>query len=178
MLRLKATGASEIDAAFENLQAFGNEQLAAAVVRAGLRAIAKQMQRDIDPRVADVRADVGYRLLKTADGEPKRGKVGVGVGKRSKKYTNTKRARPGIGIDAGNWHWWVLGSYKSGIRYAYRRRGGGTIQGVKPQIRGVMRPQQPNFATNAATKARSAAVKAMHRTAMRQISKFSSTARR
>ena len=178
MITLTAEGHKQVDAAFRDLSAFASEKLARAVVMSGLAAIAKQMRRDIDARVASVRDEVGYRLIKTPDGAPKQGKVGVGVGRNYTRGTIVRSGRPGVGIDATTWHWWVLGSYKSGTRYAYRRRGGGTIKGVKPQSRGVMKAQQPNFATNAATKARSAAVKAMHRTAMRQISKFSTTVRR
>ena len=172
MITLKAEGVSDLDATFANLQAFGNEALASAVVRSGLRAIARQMQQDIMPQVSNVRQEVGYRLLRTQQGEPKTGKVGVGVGRKSKKYSNQKRSRPGIGIDAGTWHWWVLGSFKSNPRFARRRRGGGNIQGVRPQSRGTMRPQQPNFAVNAAQKARAAAVAAMTKTVTRQITKF------
>ena len=73
MITLKAEGGSDLDATFANLQAFGNEALASAVVRSGLRAIARQMQRDIMPQVSDVRQEVGYRLLRTQQGEPKTG---------------------------------------------------------------------------------------------------------
>jgi len=172
MATIELKGIKELQITLSDLREFGETTLSAAVVRAGLQAVAKQMRSDIDSRVQSVRQEVGYRFVRQATKGVRVGKVGVGVGKRWAHNTE-RRGRAGIGINSGNWHWWVLGTFK-GERFARRKRGGGRIAGVKPQSRGTMPAQQPNFASNAAIKAKPAVMAAMQRVGRKAINSFSS----
>ena len=172
MATIELKGIKELQITLEDLREFGDGTLATAIVRAGLQVVAKQMRADVDSRVKGVRQEVGYRFVRQEAKGVRVGKVGVGVGRR-RAHNAERRGRSGIGITSGNWHWWVLGSFK-GERFARRRRGGGRIAGVKPQSRGVMPAQQPNFASNAAIKAKPAVLTAMQRVGRKAIDSFCS----
>jgi hypothetical protein len=153
-------GLHEVEVAFADFAEFGQRGLALSVVRAGLRAIGEQMQEDMKPQVQHMAAEVGYRFDRKASSTMVAGRVGVGVGKRINRQ-NVNRGSRGLGITSGNWHWWVLGSFKTGQRFTNRTRAN----------RGILKAQQPNFAQRArdraAERARSAMQAAMERSTER-----------
>jgi hypothetical protein len=141
--------------------------LQAAVLRAGMAATAEAMRNTIDDRVAGVRRAVGYRFNKRASPHELSGKVGVNVGKRIPGRTSP-RDRPGVGIGAANWHWWVLGSYKTPNRQARTYKG----KAIRAASRGAMPAQQPLFAQQAANRARASASAAMQAVAKKYMTSF------
>ncbi len=168
---ITVSGIAEVEAALTELRAIGSKSVAYAVVAAGMGVIAGQMRQDLKPQVKHVGREVGMRFVRNANRHIVGGKVGVGVGKRTQPAVAGRRTG-GIGISAANFHWWVLGSFRSGERFAERRRGGGVRVGVRPQSRGVLPPQQPNFAKQAQMKSQQRAKAAMQAAFNRAITKF------
>ena len=154
-------GVADIERALDEFTAFGQRGLALSVVRAGLRVIGKQMQADIEPQVQEIKSEVGFRFNRNAGTNVVSGRVGVGVGKVIKKQ-NVNRGSRGVGINSGNWQWWVLGSFKSGQRVTRRTRAN----------RGVLRPQQPNFAQRAQERANERVRAAMQTALERSMERF------
>jgi hypothetical protein len=159
---MRIEGLNELQATMQDLQRFGERGLALAVVRAGLRVYAEQMRQEIKPQVQDVASEVGFRFDRRSGRNVASGRVGVGVGKPIQKRS-VNRSTGGVGINSGNWHWWVLGSFRSGQR-----------QTARGHNRGRLEAQQPNFAQRvkqrAAPKARAAMQAALNR-AMARFSK-------
>ena len=154
-------GIADIDKALAEFTKFGQRGLALSVVRAGLRVISKQMQEDIDPQVQEVKSEVGFRFNRKAGTNVVFGRVGVGVGKVIERR-NVPRGSRGVGINSGNWQWWVLGSFKSGQRFTNRTRAN----------RGILKAQQPNFAQRARDRANERARSAMQAAMERSTERF------
>ena len=154
-------GLHEVEVLFADFAEFGQRGLALSVVRAGLRVIGEQMQADIEPQVQEIKSEVGFRFNRNAGTNVVSGRVGVGVGKVIKKQ-NVNRGSRGVGINSGNWQWWVLGSFKSGQRVTRRTRAN----------RGVLRPQQPNFAQRAKERANERLRAAMQTALERSMERF------
>lgn len=165
------SGMAEIEAAFADLHDLASGPIAYSVVGAGMRVIAAQMREDLKPQIQHVASEVGYRFVRDAGQHIVKGKVGVGVGKGLRSSGVSRRSR-GVGISADTFHWWVLGSFRSGERFAKRRRGGGLRSGVRPQSRGILPPQQPGFAKQAQMKSQQRAKAAMQAAFNRAITKF------
>jgi len=154
-------GIGEIEQALADFTKFGQRGLALSVVRAGLRVIGKQMQADIEPQVQEVKSEVGFRFNRKAGTNVVSGRVGVGVGKVIERR-NVQRGSRGVGINSGNWQWWVLGSFKSVQRVTRKTRAN----------RGVLRPQQPNFAQRAKERANERVRAAMQTALERSMERF------
>ena len=165
------SGIAEVEATLTELRAIGSKSVAYAVVAAGMGVIADQMRQDLKPQVDHVGREVGMRFVRGENRRIISGKVGVGVGKRTQSAVVGRRTG-GVGISAANFHWWVLGSFRSGERFAKRRRGGGLRSGVRPQSRGILPPQQPDFAKQAQMKSQQRAKVAMQAAFNRAITKF------
>lgn len=106
----------------------------AAIVRAQLTVIGKQMKADVDKKVKEGRKGVRSRFKNSARKNVIKAVVGFGVGKRSKKTQklNSKGNRNGgVGITAHNIHWWVAGTKQ--------RKTGGMMAG---KVLG--KPERPN----------------------------------
>lgn len=168
---ITVSGIAEVEAALTDLRAIGSKSVAYAVVAAGMGVIADQMRQDLKPQVEYVGREVGMRFVRNGNRQVISGKVGVGVGKRTQSAVVGRRTG-GVGISAANFHWWVLGSFRSGERFAQRRRGGGLRSGSRPQSRGILPPQQPDFAKQAQMKSQQRAKAAMQAAFNRAITKF------
>ena len=154
-------GIADIERALEDFTAFGQRGLALSVVRAGLRVIGEQMQEDMKPQVQHMAAEVGYRFDRKTSSTMVAGRVGVGVGKHVNRQ-NVNRGSRGLGITSGTWHWWVLGSFKTGQRFTNRTRAN----------RGILKAQQPNFAQRAKERANERARAAMQAAMERSTERF------
>lgn len=153
---------AEIAAAFDALVKTQPAAIARVAVRAGLNVVAAEMRLELDSRVKHLQSEIGVRYVRQTNSNIIGGKVGVGVGKRSGQIVQLQRAgRPGIGIHAFNFNWWVLGSFKSGQRVTRKTRAN----------RGVLKPQQPEFAQRAATKARNTMKTAMAKAVTQYVRK-------
>ena len=161
-MKISVTGLAELEATLQDFTEFGKRGMAMSVVRAGMRVVADQMRQDLKPQVNEVAAEVGYRFVRNAGTDVVAGKVGVGVGKVVHK-TRPSRGRSGVGISARTFHWWVLGSFKSGQRLTTKR-----------QSRGVLRPQQPDFANQSKLRAMKRAKSAMESAMKKTIERFAS----
>lgn len=89
----------------------------AAIVRAQLTVIGKQMKADVDKKVKEGRKGVRSRFKNSARKNVIKAVVGFGVGKQPRKKNaklkpvNRKGNRlGGVGISAQNIHWWVAGT--------------------------------------------------------------------
>ena len=131
----------------------------AAIVRAQLTVIGKQMKADVDRKVKEGRKGVRSRFKNSARKNVIKAVVGFGVGKRKKnapKVVGRKGNRKGgVGIAAQNIHWWVAGTKQ--------RQTGGKMSGKvlgkpeRPNRRaghntGRMPSMQPGLASIAQTK--------------------------
>lgn len=123
----------------------------AAIVRAQLTVIGKQMKADVDRKVKEGRKGVRSRFKNRARKNVIKAVVGFGVGKRKKnapKVVGRKGNRKGgVGIAAQNIHWWVAGTKQRTTSGAGKR----FTQGVG-QNRGSMPSMQPGLASIAQTK--------------------------
>lgn len=141
-------GLKSVVASYANLTDKAGRQLATAAIRAGLKEIAKEIKKRIDPRIRHVRSTIGYRFKAS----PKKGitaaKVGFNVG--GKKKNIQKRSgnnRGGIGISGQNVFWFIAGTSQR-----YRRAKAAAIQNAEPPQRlstGIMPAQQPGLAADA-----------------------------
>lgn len=168
MISISLDGLADIAKAMVDLRGMASGTLQVAVVRAGMQAVAHAMKAQIAPEAADARRDVGYRFDRRQSPHVLTGKIGVGVGRPSRKRKRQRSASGGIGIDGSTFHWWVLGSYRTGQRQATTYRGRST----SPASRGRMLPQQPMFARQVQLAAQAAARGAMQAAASRVISSF------
>ena len=163
-IRMQVNGITDIQTTFEEFREFGNKSAAVAVVRAGMRVFAEQMKNDLKPQVAHMAEEIGYRFERNTEDNTVSGKVGVGVGKRIQWGSANRKSR-GVGITGDTWHWWVLGSFRSGQRF--------TKQKGKKQNRGVLKPQQANFANESKRRAEQRAKAAMEAALARSVETFS-----
>lgn len=153
---------AEISAAFDKLVKTQPTAIARVAVKTGLNVIAAEMRLGLDARVKHLQSEVGVRYVRQTSTNIIGGKVGVGVGKRSGQIVQLQRAgRPGIGIHAFNFNWWVLGSFKSGQRVTRKTRAN----------RGILKPQQPDFAQRAAARARNTMKSAMTKAVTQYLKK-------
>jgi hypothetical protein len=168
MLSISLNGLADATRAMADLRGMALGTLQVAVVRAGMQAVAHAMKAHIAPEAADARRDVGYRFERRQSPHMLAGKIGVGVGKPARKRKRQRSASGGIGIDGSTFHWWVLGSFRTGQRQATTYRGRSTA----PASRGRMVPQQPMFARQVQLASQAAARGAMQAAASRVISSF------
>lgn len=152
-MEMEIEGLADLAKALTKMQDKGSQNIARSVIRGGLQIVAKQMKADLAPEAKAAKKSIKSRFKRSA----KKGvtaKVGVGVGKRSKKATKPKKRskkKPGVGIGPNNIHWWVAGTKE---RFAGKRRGGGTRKGTTVQRRGRMPAMQPGLARIAYSKSR------------------------
>jgi len=161
---MRVNGITDIQTTFEQFREFGNRSAAVTVVRAGMQVFAEQMRSDLKPQVAHIAKEINYRFeRKTADGTIS-GKVGVGVGRQGQRGV-ARGKQSGVGITATTWQWWVLGSFRTGRRF--------TKTTAKRQNRGVLKPQQANFANESKRRAEQRAKAAMEAALARSVETFS-----
>ena len=154
---------AEIAAAFDSLVKTQPAAIARVAVKTGLNVIAAEMRLELDSRVKHLQSEIGVRYVRQTNSNIVGGKVGVGVGKRSGQIVQLQRAgRPGIGIHPFNFNWWVLGSFKSGQRFTRKTRAN----------RGVLKPQQPDFAQRASARARNTMKTAMAKAVTQYVRKL------
>lgn len=168
MLSISLNGLADAAKAMTDLRSMASGTLQVAVVRAGMQAVAHAMKAQIASKAADARRDVGYRFERRQSPYMLTGKIGVGVGRPARKRKRQRSASGGIGIDASTFHWWVLGSFRTGQRQATTYRGRST----SPASRGRMVPQQPSFVRQVQLASQAAARGAMQAAALRVISSF------
>lgn len=145
-----------------DLEKKGSGRVLAAIIRAQLNAIGKQMKSDVDDKVKEGRKGVRSRFKNNAKKNVIQAKVGFGVGKKSKakpKGVNRKGNRKGgVGISAQNIHWWVAGTKKRT-----------TI--IRSMNRGKMPAMQPGLARIAAAKSKGQQNKEMIKRGALQLQK-------
>lgn len=134
--------------------------IARSAIRGGMNVVAKQMKKDLDPRVKEAgkaikgRFKSGKKLLILS------AKVGFVVGRRNKKQRSTierPKGRPGVGISGNNVHWWVAGT-----KHRTTKRGAS---------RGVMPAMQPGLARKAFLKSRGRMAAEMRKRFDKQLAK-------
>lgn len=157
-------GLDQLIRKLEALDKKGSGRVLAAMIRAQLNAIGKQMKSDVSSKVKEGRKGVRSRFKNNSKKNWVQAKVGFGVGKKSKKVKAVKarkKGRGGVGISSQNIHWWVAGTQqrftggktrtgkRKGVKWSERRLNGKAIMN-----RGVMPSMQPGLAAIAATKSR------------------------
>lgn len=137
-------GLDSILAALTTLETKSADKVLAAMIRAQMSPIQKQMKSDVDRKVKEGRKGVRSRFKNQKKNNIITAKVGFGVGKKSKKAPakiNRKGNKAGgVGISAQNIHWWVAGTKQR--------------QTKRNANRGSMPSMQPGLAAIAATKSR------------------------
>lgn len=110
----------------------------AAIVRAQLTVIGKQMKADVDKKVKEGRKGVRSRFKNSARKNVIKAVVGFGVGKKKKnapKKVNSKGNRKGgVGISAQNIHWWVAGTKE---RQTKRDADRGSMPSMQPGLAAI-----------------------------------------
>jgi hypothetical protein len=142
------TGIREFDAIISELSKGGMNRVMRPAIRAACKFAAKQVKAKIPGRYKTVRKAINYRMLPTKlNNGFVSGKVGAGVGKKSKaKLKPRKAGRKGVGISSANVHWWFLGTDQrtTGTKRASRRKGSNGTRvptGGKIRNTGRMPPQ-------------------------------------
>jgi hypothetical protein len=124
----------------------------AAMVKAKLGVIAKQIKKDTAGKVKAARKGVKMRF-KISKADKMTAIVGFGVGKRKKKKPAPRNSQGnkngGVGIGPTNIHWWVAGTAK---RMTGAKKG--KVNNKKVADRGRMPAMQPNLAAEAAAKSK------------------------
>jgi hypothetical protein len=138
---------------FTVLETKSANKILAAMVKAKLGVIAKQIKKDTSGKVKAARKGVRMRF-KISRADKMTALVGFGVGKRKKKKPAPKNSQGnkngGVGIGPSNIHWWVAGTKK---RKTGAKKGKPTGKDVAN--RGRMPAMQPNLAAQAAAKSKS-----------------------
>lgn len=94
-------------------------QIAARVLSAGLKEVAKELKSIIPDSLAGAKATVGQRVSKSDSDQ--RGKVGYGVGRGNRAMSRRSKVSGGIGISANNVHWFVLGTKNRRTKRGFNR---------------------------------------------------------
>lgn len=148
-------GLEEILKKMDSLAKGGGDRVASSMVRAGLNVVAKQMKKDLSPKVKEARKAVRTRFKRKKKAGTVEALVGFGVGKRKKKppkVVNSQGNRKGgIGIGAQNIHWWVAGTQARYAGISYRRK---EITGSRIHATGKMPAMQPGLAAIAYAKSK------------------------
>lgn len=135
----------------EQLKESVQKRIARGALRKAMTVVSKAIRTRIPSPWKDVKKLIGTRMLKRAVGSEIAGKVGVGVGKKSKRAKKKKdrTGRPGVGVGPENVHWFILGTGKRfrGQR-KIRNRKTGAVTGVRKtkgpvQYTGIMPSQLP-----------------------------------
>ena len=137
---------------FTVLESKSANKVLAAMVKAKLGVIAKQIKKDTAGKVKAARKGVRMRF-KISKADKMTAIVGFGVGKRKKKKPAPKNSqgkrKGGVGISAANIHWWVAGTAKRTTGAKKGKRKNNPIAD-----RGRMPSMQPNLAAEAAAKSK------------------------
>lgn len=144
--RITIDGLENVIEAYRNLTDKAGRQLSAAAIRAGLKEIAREIKKRIDPRIKHVKHTVGYRFKAS----PRKGitaaKVGFNVGNRKQHVIKRSgKNRGGLGISGQNVFWFIAGT---GQRYRKPRLSISTSSQQQLST-GKMPAQQPGLAADA-----------------------------
>jgi len=137
------TGLDQILRKLDALEKKGSGRVLAAIIRAQLNVIGKQMKADVDSKVKEGRKGIKSRFKNNAKKNWITAKVGFGVGKKQKIGRTLKlkgNRREGQGISAQNIHWWVAGTKQRSTKRSLNR--------------GIMPSMQPGLAKIAAAKSK------------------------
>jgi hypothetical protein len=162
------------------------------VLQSALKVIAKQMQRDLDPKVKEAGKAVGTKVTIYRQNIT-RAKVGFNVGKNARRvpFTRKRTSKGGVGIGPMNVHWYIAGT-ESRWRYGYKgpqqvgkitrnlsrrqRRSVSVLRGEQGRrSTGTMPAQQPGLAANAARKSVSEMRAVMSRAGRRYLEAVAAT---
>jgi len=92
------------------------EKITRASMTASLRIIAKAIKSEVPSAWKDGRKSIGFSFRKGKASSVHKGitfaKAGVGAGikKAKRQKASNLRGKPGVGMGAGNFHWFVLGT--------------------------------------------------------------------
>ena len=163
-------GDKRLDRKLKELGGKAAKRIAQAGVRKSVQVVAKAIKRDIPSRFKNARKGVGWRATmgraasKYGGARAAVAKAGVGVGMKKAKreklaaeHNASRNDMPGVGIGAGNFHWWVIGTKNR------RTRGG--------RRTGRMRARMPGMAQRAAEKSAGPIKTAMAKEVSRQLLK-------
>jgi hypothetical protein len=165
-------GDKQLDRKLKELGGKAADRIAHAGVRKSVQVIAKAIKKKVPSRFKNARKGIGWKATKGRKASKYRknavapqSKAGVGVGmkkaKRKRLIAEHKKSRigkkRGVGIGAGNFHWWVLGTNDR------VNRKGVNLGGTKPMM--------PGMAINAANSVKGAITTAMAKEVSRQLIK-------
>jgi hypothetical protein len=118
-------GDKRLDRKLKSLEKKAADRIAHAGVRKSVQVIAKAIKKEVPSRFKNARKGIGWKATKGHKASKYRkntvkpqSKAGVGVGmkkaKRKQLLGEFRRSRTypqkGVGIGAGNFHWWVIGT--------------------------------------------------------------------
>jgi hypothetical protein len=140
-------GLQELTRLFREMETNSGRRIVKAALRAAVNEIAKEMRRELSPKVKEARKAIRH-IVKGS--KRVTAKVGVHVGRgRSKQPKNNAPSRVGrgVGIGAPNVHWWIKGTDPR-YRGQKRRASPGVARpGARIQPTGVMPAQQAGLAS-------------------------------
>ena len=149
--RITMDGLEQVVANYKNLADKAGRQLAAAAIRSGLKEIAREIKKRIDPRIKHVKTTVGYRFKTTTRRGITAAKVGFNVGnskaRQAQRAARSGRNQGGIGITGQNVYWFIAGTKERFRRQAGVPKRLKRSDPAKPT--GQMPAQQPGLAADA-----------------------------
>ena len=165
-------GDKRLDRKLKSLKTKAADRIAHAGVRKSVQVVAKAIKKAVPSRFKNARKGIGWKATKGHKASKYRkntvkpqSKAGVGVGmkkaKRKQLLGEHRRSRSypqkGVGIGAGNFHWWVIGTKNR------TNRRGKSLGGTKAMM--------PGMAMGAAMSAKGAIKTAMAKEVSRQLLK-------
>ena len=106
----RVTGFKKIDKKLKRLATTGSKRIGQAMVSSLMTEVSKGIRKAIPPKQRSVKKTLGRKLKKNPETGMHEGKVGLGVGKRTKSKKQRDPKKPGVGISKQNVHWFILGT--------------------------------------------------------------------
>lgn len=142
---LTIEGLQELTRLFREMETNSGRRIVKAALRAAVNEIAKEMRRELSPKVKQARKAIRH-IVKGS--KRVTAKVGVHVGKGRNKQPRhaPSAANRGVGIGARNVHWWINGTQQR-FRGQKRSAPGTARPGKQLQSTGAMPAQQAGLAS-------------------------------
>lgn len=149
--RITMDGLEDLVKSYRTLTDKAGQQLAAAAITSGLKEIAREIKKRVDPRIRHVRTTIGYRFKTSKRRGITAAKVGFNVGdknaRKKQQGIRSGKNKGGIGITGQNVYWFIAGT-----KERFRRQAGvprRLKQNDSNRPTGSMPAQQPGLAADA-----------------------------
>jgi hypothetical protein len=173
------TGVEDLDAKLATLKLGAANKIARPALTKAARHLLKKVKAAVPPDKKEAKKAMGM-VVDAKGGKSRdlqRAKVGAAVGKASKVAGNPRRAgRPGVGMDARNIHWFILGTaqrstgttrIRSKLGLGQRKLTGGVVRNT-----GIMPPQMEDVVKGPARAEQGAMIGIMRAEATTRLAKL------